>query len=64
MRLKEAINEKIDMYDKCIIALGHEPEPDTPAWDMIYFLEEERNRLRAEAKELDNGTHWVYTGRE
>ena len=59
MRLQQAVREKIDMYDKCILALGHEPEPDTPEWDMVYFLEEERNRLRQELKELETsaGVH-------
>jgi hypothetical protein len=62
MRLQQAVREKIDMYDKCILALGHEPEPDTPEWDMVYFLEEERNRLRQELKELENGTHYIFSG--
>ena len=53
----QAMRDKIDMYDKCILALGHEPEPDTPAGDMVYFLEEERNRVRSELKELEDGTH-------
>ena len=63
MRLMQAMRDKIDMYDKCINALttvGHEPEPDTPAWDMVYFLEEERNRVRNELKELEDGTHEVF----
>ena len=63
MRLLQAMRDKIDMYDKCINALttvGHEPEPDTPAWDMVYFLEEECNRVRNELKELEDGTHELY----
>ena len=63
MRLMQAMRDKIDMYDKCINALttvGHEPEPDTPAWDMVYFLEEERNRIRSELKELEEGTHELF----
>jgi|TARA_B100000678_G_scaffold289123_1_gene299004 hypothetical protein len=63
MRLLQAMRDKIDMYDKCINALttvGHEPEPDTPAWDMVYFLEEERNRVRNELKELEDGTHELF----
>lgn len=48
------------MYDQCIIALGHYPEPDTPAGDMVYFLEEEQRRLRSELKDLEDGTHELF----
>ena len=54
------MREKIDMYDRCILALGHEPEPDSPEWDMIYFLEEERNSVRNELKQLEDGTHELF----
>jgi hypothetical protein len=29
--------------------------------DMVEFMEAERDRLRTEAKELDDGTHWVFS---
>jgi len=62
MRLLQAMREKIDMYDKCILALGEGQEPlvDSPEWDMIFFLEEERNRIRSELKELEDGTHELF----
>jgi|TARA_Y100000310_G_C20458072_1_gene704008 hypothetical protein len=56
----QAMRDKIDMYDRCILALGHESEPDTPVGDMVYFLEEERNRVRSELKELEDGTHELF----
>lgn len=63
MRLKQAINEKIHMYDQCIMALGHAVDDAVSTeWTegMIDFLVEERQRLRTEAKELDDGTHWIF----
>ena len=56
------MRDKIDMYDKCILALGEGQEPlvDSPEWDMIFFLEEERNRIRSELKELEDGTHELF----
>ena len=51
----QAMRDKIAMYDRCILALGYESEPDTPVGDMIYFLEEERNRIRSELRELEDG---------
>ena len=58
----QAMRDKIDMYDKCILALGEGQEPlvDSPEWDMIFFLEEERNRIRSELKELEDGTHELF----
>ena len=65
MRLKQAINEKISMYDQIILALQRpERAIDYSYWTeveaMVDFLVEERQRLRTEAKELDDGTHWVF----
>ena len=62
MRLLQAMREKIDMYDKCILALGEGQEPlvDSPEWDMIFFLETERDRTRTELKELEDGTHELF----
>ena len=65
MRLQQAIREKVDMYDKCIMALTTPPTTYNVAGDelddMVYFLEEERNRLRQELKELENGTHEIFS---
>jgi hypothetical protein len=52
----QAMRDKIDMYDRCILALGHESEPDTPVGDMVCFLEEERNRVRYLLNHLLNRT--------
>ena len=62
MRLPQAMREKIDMYDKCILALGEGQEPlvDSPEWDMIFFLETERDRVRTELKDLEDGTHELF----
>ena len=67
MRLQQAIREKVDMYDKCIMALTTPPATTHNVAgdeldDMVYFLEEERNRLRQELKELENGTHYIFSG--
>lgn len=73
MRLQQAVREKIDMYDRVILALrgtwpapvdGHAPcgRSELELLDMVYFLEEERNRLRQELKELENGTHYIFSG--
>jgi hypothetical protein len=66
MRLQQAIREKVDMYDKCIMALTTPPATTHNVAgdeldDMVYFLEEERNRLRQELKELENGTHEIFS---
>tara|TARA_Y100001949_G_scaffold158094_1_gene148075 strand:+ start:131 stop:325 length:195 start_codon:yes stop_codon:yes gene_type:complete len=61
MRLRQAINEKISMYDRIIFALSGVPGADADeVAAMADFLVEERQRLRTEAKELDDGTHWVF----
>ena len=65
MRLQQAVREKIDMYDKCINALTTVVVVDSAydvEWDMVHFLEEERNRLRHELKELEDGTHFIFSG--
>ena len=58
----QAMRDKIDMYDKCILALGEGQEPlvDSPEWDMIFFLETERDRVRTELKDLEDGTHELF----
>ena len=61
MRLKQAINEKLHMYDQCVIALtpsGWSPNEETDA--LVDFLEEERERLRSELKDLEDGTHELF----
>jgi len=67
MRLKQAINEKISMYDRIIFALSatRRPMPVGNPYlnevdEMVNFLEDERQRLRTEAQELDDGTHWIF----
>lgn len=66
MRLKQAINEKIHMCDRIILALTTPPATTHNVAgdeldDMVEFMEGERDRLRTEAKELDDGTHWVFS---
>jgi hypothetical protein len=58
------MREKIHMYDQCVIALGH---AEKAGWDeeidaMVDFLEEERNRVRIELKDLENGSHELFRG--
>ena len=65
MRLMQAMRDKIDMYDKCIMALTTPPATTHNVAgdeldDMVYFLEEERNRIRSELKELEEGTHELF----
>ncbi|MDP7212054.1 MAG: hypothetical protein QF507_09900 [Vicinamibacterales bacterium] len=65
MRLMQAMRDKIDIYDKCIMALTTPPATTHNVAgdeldDMVYFLEEERNRLRQELKELEDGTHELF----
>ncbi|SVB19786.1 uncharacterized protein METZ01_LOCUS172640 [marine metagenome] len=49
------------MYDRIIFALSGVPGADADeVAAMADFLVEERQRLRTEAKELDDGTHWVF----
>lgn len=62
MRLRQAINEKIHMYDRIILALSRAPGADDPdEVEVIFrFVVEERQRLRAEVKELDDGTHPIF----
>jgi|GEM_PF-6647215 len=63
MRLEQTMRDAIHMYDQCVIALGHDPEMagrNEEIDAMIDFLEEERNRLRSELKDLENGTHELF----
>lgn len=63
MRLRQAINEKISMYDRIIhfLALSGPPGADPDEMEaMVDFLVEERQRLRTEVKELDDGTHPIF----
>ena len=64
MRLEQAMREKIHMYDQCLIALGHDPDMggrNEEIEDMIFFLETERDRVRTELKDLEDGTHELFT---
>ena len=65
MRLGQAINEKISMYDQIIFALqrperaidySYADEVET----MVDFLVEERQRLRTEYRMLEDGTHPIF----
>ena len=64
MRLKQAINEKISMCDRIILALSSQElgryTPSDEVADMVDYMRDERDRLRTEAKELGAGTHWVF----
>ena len=65
MRLEQAMREKIHMYDQCVIALGHDPEKagrNEEMDAMVDFLEEERNRVRIELKDLEDGSHELFRG--
>ena len=65
MRLKEAINEKIHLCDRIILALSSQElgryTPSDEITDMVDFMRDERDRLRTDAQELDDGTHWVFS---
>ena len=64
MRLKQAINEKISMCDRIILALSSQelgrytPRDEVEA--MVDFMVEERQRLRTEGRMLDDGTHPIF----
>jgi hypothetical protein len=65
MRLKQAINEKIHMCDRIILALTSPPATDHNVAgdeldDMVVFLEDERERLRIEGRMLEDGTHPIF----
>jgi len=65
MRLKQAINEKIHMCDRIILALTSPPATDYNVAgdeldDMVAFLEDERERLRTEGRMLADGTHPIF----
>ena len=67
MRLRQAINEKIHMCDQIILALTSPPATDYNVAgdeldDMVDFLEDERERLRTEARMLDDHTHPIFAG--
>lgn len=53
------------MYDRIIMALTTPPATTYNVAgdeldDMVGFMEDERERLRSELKELDDGTHELY----
>ena len=57
------MREKIHMYDQCLIALGYDPDMggrNEEIEDMIFFLETERDRVRTELKDLEDGTHELF----
>jgi hypothetical protein len=59
------MREKIHMYDQCVIALGRDPEMagrNEEIDAMVDFLEEERNRVRIELKDLEDGSHELFRG--
>ena len=64
MRLHQAINEKIDMCDKIILALSSQElgryHDSGEISDMVDFMRDERARLRTEAETLVDGTHPIY----
>ena len=67
MRLRQAINEKVHMCDRIILALTSPPATDYNVAgdeldDMVDFLEDERERLRTEGRMLDDGTHPILVG--
>ena len=54
------------MYDRIIMALNIAERSASPATDelddMVDFLEEERNRVRIELKDLEDGSHELFRG--
>jgi len=64
MRLKQAINEKISMCDRIILALSSQElgryTPSDEVEAMVDFMVEERQRLRTEGRMLDDGTHPIF----
>ena len=61
MRLRQAINEKISMCDRIILALSGAPGADPDEVEaMVDFMVEERQRLRTEGRMLDDGTHPIF----
>ena len=56
MRLRQAINEKISMCDRIILALSGAPGADPDEVEaMVDFMVEERQRLQTEGRMLDDG---------
>ena len=65
MRLGQAINEKIHMCDRIIMARTTPPATTYNVAgdeldDMVDFIENERERLRTEYRMLEDGTHPIF----
>ena len=65
MRLGQAINEKIHMCARIIMALTTPPATTYNVAgdeldDMVDFIENERERLRTEYRMLEDGTHPIF----
>lgn len=57
MPAHQTMQDKIDMYDRCILALRDAEPSDENLMDVIKFLKEERDRLYYELQEIEDGTH-------
>jgi|TARA_Y100001949_G_C15810160_1_gene253129 hypothetical protein len=64
MRLGQAINEKISMCDRIILALSSQElgryHDSGEISDMVDFMRDERERLRTEYRMLEDGTHPIF----
>ena len=64
MRLGQAINEKISMCDRIILALSSQElgryRDNGEISDMVDFMRDERERLRTEYRMLEDGTHPIF----
>ena len=64
MRLGQAINEKISMCDRIILALSSQElgryRDSGEISDMVDFMRDERERLRTEYRMLEDGTHPIF----
>jgi len=64
MRLGQAINEKISMCDRIILALSSQElgryTDSGEISDMVDFMRDERERLRTEYRMLEDGTHPIF----
>ena len=64
MRRGHAINEKIGMCDRIIVALSSQElgryTDSGEISDMVDFMRDERERLRTEYRMLEDGTHPIF----
>ena len=60
MRLAASIREKLYTHDRLIQLVRDTVWVEEDDDELLEHLESDKNRLRMELEELENGTHWVY----